>query len=67
MDVIVDDTVPLFHCNEIVEIEEAHMHWRAGLLSIQWGDEVVVEEGDDWVASLISRHRPTGLNASSCS
>ena len=44
MDTLVYDTVPLFDCNEIVEIDEAYMHWKAGVLTIQWGDEVVVEE-----------------------
>ena len=56
MDGIVYDTVPLFDWNEIVEIDEAYMHWKAGVLTIQWGDEVVVEEGGDWVVGLISRH-----------
>ena len=56
MDALVYDTVPLFDCNEIVEIDEAYMHWKAGVLTIQWGDEVVVEEGGDWVVGLISRH-----------
>ena len=42
MHVIAYNTVPLFDCNEIVEIDEAYMHWRASLLSIQWRDEVVV-------------------------
>lgn len=56
MDALVYDTVPLFDCNEIVEIDEAYMHWKAGVLTVQWGDEVVVEEGGDWVVGLISRH-----------
>ena len=44
MNVIVYDTVPLFDCNEIVERDEAYVHWKAGLLAIQWRNEVVVEE-----------------------
>ena len=56
MNVIVYDTVPLFDCNEIVEIDEAYMHKKAGSLILQCGDEVVVEEGGDWVVGLISRH-----------
>ena len=35
MDALVCDTVPLFDCNEIVEIDEAYMHWKAGVLTIQ--------------------------------